>query len=296
MIIKSDDQHTTYGEVLNWASSFLKHKECDPHISEWVMKELFDWNTTQLVTMRNHPIKKDQKDRYVSAIEACSTGMPPQHVIGHEWFYDRKFKVTSDTLIPRPETEEWFDRYLKMLPDRSLSVLDIGTGSGVLAISHKLERPQDEVTAVDISSAALKIAEENAGSLEAEVIFMISDLTEEIDQSFDLVISNPPYISQDEKEVMDASVLLHEPHLALFAEDNGLYFYKELAKQLPRVMKPSSLIIMEYGYQQGKKVKALFQNAFPESDVEIWKDMSGHNRAIYVTLQSTKGGNNDGNN
>lgn len=295
MTINGNDHITTYGEVLIWASSFLKENQQDPHIAQWVMKELFSWNTTQLITLRSHAISDKQRNMYVKAIKDCSTGIPPQHVIGHEWFYDRKFKVTSDTLIPRPETEEWFDRYINELPDRPLKVLDIGTGSGVLAVSHKLERPQDEVTAVDISPEAIAVAEENSRTLNADVTFLISDLTEEISQQLDIVISNPPYISQDERDVMDDSVLIYEPHLALFAEDDGLFFYKKLAKELPAVMKPESCIIMEYGYKQGEKLKELFQCAFPEAEVEIWKDMSGHDRAIVISKNLTKDGESNGN-
>lgn len=290
MSINKGEQLTTYGEVLNWASSFLKQAHKDPHIAKWVMKELYNWNTTQLITMRFQAVSNEEREAYISAIKDCSKGIPPQHVVGHEWFYDRKFKVTSDTLIPRPETEEWFDRYLKLFSDKPLRVLDIGTGTGVLAVSHKLERTQDEVTAVDISPEALTVAEENASCMNAEVTFILSDLTEKIDQKFDLVISNPPYISQDERGVMDESVLLYEPHVALFAEDDGLYFYKRLAELLPEIMNPESYIIMEYGYKQGEKVKELFQNAFPESKVEIWKDLSGHNRAVFVQNKMTNGG------
>lgn len=293
MNIKGNSQDTTYGEVLKWASSFLKEKQVDPHIAEWLMKELFNWNTTQFISMKSHAIKTEQKSKYMSAVKSCSTGLPPQYVIGHEWFYDRKFKVTSDTLIPRPETEEWFDYYLKLLNDQALSVLDIGTGTGVLAVSHKLSRPQDDVTAVDISQEALTVAEENATVLGAEVTFMLSDLTKQIDRRFDVIISNPPYISLDEIEVMDESVLLHEPHLALFAEDDGLHFYKELAKLLPNVVNPGGFIIMEYGYKQGETIKELFQNAFPAADITIWKDMSGNNRAVIIKLPSTKGGSRD---
>ncbi|PRY82105.1 peptide chain release factor N(5)-glutamine methyltransferase [Alkalibacterium olivapovliticus] len=290
MSINHSDQDKTYGEVLNRASSFLKQRDKDTHIAEWLMKELFNWNTTQLITKRFQPISDSQKINYLSAVNKCATGIPPQHVVGHEWFYDRKFKVTSDTLIPRPETEEWFDRYIRTLPEHPLSVLDIGTGTGVLAISHKLERPQDRVTAVDISPEAITVAEENAKRHNADVTFLVSDLTQEINQRMDLIISNPPYISKQEKNVMDDSVILHEPHLALFAEDDGLYFYKKLAEQLPGIISPEGVIVMEYGYRQGQQVRALFQSAFPEADVTIWKDMSGNNRAIVVQLHSSKGG------
>lgn len=191
--------------------------------------------------------------------------------------------MTPDTLIPRPETEEWFHRYLKNLPEKALKVLDIGTGSGVLAVSHKLERPQDKVTAVDISPEALAVARKNAWNMGADVNFLESDVTEKVTGSFDLVLSNPPYISQNERSEMDESVLNFEPQLALFADDEGLYFYKKMAEALPRLMNKDGHIILEYGYRQGEQVKAIFEQAFPEADVVIWKDMSGHDRVLHVS-------------
>ena len=153
----------------------------------------------------------------------------------------------------------------------------------MLAVSHKLERPQDKVTAVDISPEALAVARKNAWNMGADVNFMESDVTEKVTGSFDLVLSNPPYISQNERSEMDESVLNFEPQLALFADDEGLYFYKKMAEALPRLMNKDGHIILEYGYRQGEQVKAIFEQAFPEADVVIWKDMSGHDRALHIS-------------
>lgn len=283
MSINDTDPKKTVGEVLNWASSFLKMNRREPYIAEWVMKELFSWTITDLISRRQTHLTEEQWTAYKQAIEECADGRPPQQVVGHEWFYGRPFTVTPDTLIPRPETEEWFHRYLKILPDREMNVLDIGTGSGVLAVSHKLERPQDKVTAVDISPEALAVAQVNAKNMGADVNFLESDVTEKVTGSFDLVLSNPPYISQDERNEMDESVLNFEPQLALFADEEGLYFYKKMAETLPRLMNKGGQIVLEYGYRQGEQVKAIFEKVFPEADIVIWKDMSGHDRALHVS-------------
>ncbi|MER2064494.1 MAG: peptide chain release factor N(5)-glutamine methyltransferase, partial [Alkalibacterium sp.] len=204
------------------------------------------------------------------------------------WFYDRQFKVTEATLIPRPETEEWFHRYIVRLPERSLRVLDIGTGSGVLAVSHKLERPQDEVVAVDISEAALEVAKMNATELGADVTFCLSDMMSNVEGTFDLILSNPPYISQSERNVMDTSVLDFEPHIALFAEEEGLYFYRKIAAEAVSRLNPNGLMILEFGYKQGEKIRELFESYFPTAEMSIKKDFNQHDRTIQLKNVSKK--------
>lgn len=287
MTINSESTGTTYEEVLQWASSFLKAEGQEPHSAEWLLKEMMGWTTTDLLTRRKRQMTLEERRTYISTIKKAARGIPVQYIVGHEWFFDRKFKVTSDTLIPRPETEEWFERYLNRLPDRPLTVLDIGTGSGVLAISHKLQRPQDKVLAVDISSKALAVAQDNASRLSADVSFLTSDLTCSIKEKIDVVISNPPYISREEMAVMDTSVIDYEPHLALFAQEEGLAIYNRLAQELPAVLKSECWIIIEYGYRQKAQVEHIFSAAFPTAHIEMWQDMSGNNRALYLFKEET---------
>lgn len=273
----------TVREVLSGASSFLKIQGKESFAAEWLLRERMDWTKTQLIRQYSNLMSEEIKKGFLSDVQAFINGRPVQYIIGHEWFYDKKFKVTSDTLIPRPETEEWFDRYIKQLPDFSLKVLDIGTGSGVLAISHKLQRMHDKVTAVDISTEALKIAVENASTLKADVEFFESDLTRAVkERKFDLILSNPPYISVDEKSVMDQTVLDHEPSIALFAKEDGLEIYRRLAQELPLILNEKGRIILEIGYLQGKAVEEMFVKTFPGSSVEVWKDMAGQDRVVVV--------------
>ncbi|WP_225743445.1 peptide chain release factor N(5)-glutamine methyltransferase [Marinilactibacillus sp. Marseille-P9653] len=275
----------TIREVLFGASSFLKKAELEGYAAEWLLKERFDLTKTDLVRMGSQVMPEKMKEQFLNDLQHYLEGKPVQHIVGHEWFYDRKFKVTNDTLIPRPETEEWFDRYLKTLSSKPLDVLDIGTGTGVLAISHKLERPSDRVTAVDISSEALEIAKQNAASLKAEVRFYLSDLTSAVrTHHYDLILSNPPYISTSEHGEMDQSVLDHEPALALFAAEDGLDIYKRLAKELPSILNPEAKVILEIGYLQGQRVQNIFQDAMPNADIEIWKDMAGQDRVVYIAI------------
>lgn len=282
MSIDAIKKASTYGEVLNRASFFLEKNNIDPHIAQWLMKERFALSLTEVLVKQRHEMANHDKETYLADVLEAKKGKPAQYIVGHEWFYDRKFKVTPQTLIPRPETEEWFASYIKQLPDNPLHVLDIGTGSGVLAISHKLERKQDIVTAVDINEETLAVASENAKNLNAAIHFQKSDMAENVTGTFDLILSNPPYIGEGEMAEMDVSVRTFEPKEALFAEEEGLYFYKKLAQTLPDYLNKKGMIILEIGYKQASAVKALFADSFPDASIEIWKDFNEHDRAVCI--------------
>lgn len=275
---------TTYREVLKWASSFLETCKREPVAAEILLRERLNWSKTDIMVHLNEEMPSDVKHQLLQDVSNHGSGIPIQQLLGYCWFYDRKFKVTKDTLIPRPETEEIVDIFLKSSStEQKKTVLDIGTGTGIIGITIKKERPLFEVTATDISSKALKVAQENATALEADVRFLEGDLTDPVKtESFDVILSNPPYISNDEISYMDESVLHYEPHLALFAENNGLAMYQRLAKELPTILNPGGEVFLEIGFKQGKKVQELFQEAFPLAEVTIEKDMSGNDRLIQV--------------
>lgn len=161
-------------------------------------------------------------------------------------------------------------------------MVDVGTGTGAIGISLKLERPTWEVAVVDLSPAALKVAQENAETLNAPLSFYEGDTLAPINQPIDILISNPPYIAADEWSVMDESVRTFEPKMALFAEEEGLAIYQKLAQQAKEKLKPSGKIFLEIGFQQGKAVQTLFQTAFPHKKVTIYPDLSGRDRMIVV--------------
>lgn len=275
---------TTYREVLKWASSFLETCKREPIAAELLLKERLNWTKTDVMMYLNEEIPSDVKHQLLQDVSNHGSGMPVQQILGYGWFYERKFKITKDTLIPRPETEEIVDKFLRETPlDQRLSVLDIGTGSGIIGITIKKERPLFEVTATDISSRALSVAQENAATLQAEVRFLAGDLTQPVKgETFDVILSNPPYISNDEISYMDESVLHYEPHLALFAENDGLAIYQRLAEETPAILNPGGEILLEIGFKQGEKVQKIFQQAFPKAKVTIEKDMSGNDRLIRV--------------
>ena len=163
-----------------------------------------------------------------------------------------------------------------------MKVVDVGTGTGAIAISLKDKRPAWQVCAVDLSSAALEVAQENAQQIGVALEFILSDCLDEVAGPIDVLISNPPYISQDEYELMDVSVRKFEPKMALFAENNGLAIYQKLAKQAQSKLAKDGKIFLEIGFMQGPAVKELFQAAFPKKQVSIHKDLFGNDRMIVV--------------
>ena len=275
----------TYYEVLDRASSFLRELNHSSFVAEWLMRERLDWSKTELVMQYRNVMPVSELKQFERDFEEFLKGLPMQQIIGHEWFYNRKFKVTEDTLIPRPETEEWLEQVLTELPQEPLTVVDIGTGTGIIGLTVKLERPADDVTITDISKEALDVAKENAQVLGAEITAELGDLFEPlVGKKFDAIISNPPYISEAEINVMDQSVLDYEPKSALFADEDGLAIYKRMAESIEKYLKPNGRIYLEIGYQQGDSVSRLFKNAFPDAKVTIWQDFNQLDRVVAVEL------------
>ena len=200
---------------------------------------------------------------------------PLAYILGHREFFGRRFRVTPSVLIPRQETELLIETALElMVPVKR--VLDIGTGSGCIATTLKLERPDWDVWAVDISGAALQVARENAETLGAEITFRHSDLFSGLaGEKFDLIVSNPPYIGVEEE--LPVEVRSFEPGTALFAENHGLRIYEQLAASYRDYLSEGGTIILEIGQTQGQAVANLFNG-------QILQDLSGNDRVVIVTL------------
>lgn len=273
-----------YFEVLNWASSFLEEHQKEPYVAEYLVLERQQWTKTDLVRHYRQLMPVAELNQLKTDLNLVLADVPPQYIIGSCEFYGQRFIVTRDTLIPRPETEELVELCLKKNEqDQPLKVIDVGTGTGAIALSLKKQAPDWQLTAVDLSKQALAVAKENGEILQLEVRFLQSDLLAEVgNEQFDLIISNPPYIGRDEWQEMDVSVRTYEPKLALFAEDKGLALYRRLAEQAKGVIKSTGKIYLEIGYQQGEAVQEIFQLAFPTRDVIVHQDLNGHDRMIEV--------------
>ena len=209
---------------------------------------------------------------------------PVQYLLNEQEFYGRKFYVNKGVLIPRQDTEVLVEEALKILrkeKKESPKILDIGTGSGVIGITLALEIPDSKIMGTDISDKALEISEKNREILNAENIrFFKSDLFENIEyKKFDMIISNPPYISNDETAVMSEDTLLHEPDEALFAEDEGLYFYNEISGKGMEYLQNEGFLLFETGYRQAETVKKIMKIT-GYKNINIIKDIQNIERVV----------------
>lgn len=223
------------------------------------------------------------KDELEDNIKKLEEGIPVQYIVGNVDFYGRLFIVDKNVLIPRFETEELVYKtikYIKKLNKEHLDILDLGTGSGCIAITLKKELKNSSVTAVDLSVNALEVAKKNADYNHAEIFFLQSDMLKEVKGSFDLIISNPPYIAITDN--VDEKVLKYEPHMALFAEENGLYYYKQILSQARKFLKETFMIAFEIGDKQGSMVVDLAKKYFSDCDILLEKDMQGRDRFVFI--------------
>ncbi|KAF1299316.1 protein-(glutamine-N5) methyltransferase, release factor-specific [Enterococcus sp. JM4C] len=273
----------TYREVLLRASSFLEEQGKEGYAIEFLFLERKNWTKTQWLLNMNSPISQEEEQQIQTDVDSLLKDIPPHYLLGYADFYDHRFKVTEATLIPRPETEELVELCLNETKNMGpLSVVDVGTGTGAIALSLKAKRPDWQVTAVDISPEALAVAKENGALLGLDVAFVLGDGLSPINDPIDVLISNPPYISPAEWDLMDESVRTYEPKLALFAENEGLAIYEQLAEEAVSRLKPEGKIFLEIGFQQGNAVRQIFQERFPQKKVEVRQDLSGKDRMIYI--------------
>lgn len=208
--------------------------------------------------------------------------IPAQHIIGHTDFLGMQLKVDERVLIPRPETEELVELILAENLKDNLKVLDIGTGSGAIALALAKNRLDWSVTASDISEDALELATENAKAQNLNLSFIKSDCFSEISSKYDIIVSNPPYISREDQEEVGLNVLHSEPHLALFADEDGLAIYRRIAEDSKDYLNDGGKIYLEIGYKQGQSVPALFMENLPEKRVRTLKDQFGQDRMVVI--------------
>lgn len=215
-------------------------------------------------------------------LTALKTGKPIQHITKKAFFYDNFFFVNENTLIPRPETEELIELIRNDFPkDKELNIIDLGTGTGCIPITLSKLFPNSKVSAIDISEKALEVAQLNAKNLAETINFIQQDLLVDfdLDQKFDIIISNPPYIRNLEKEEMHQNVLQFEPHLALFVEDNNpLIFYDRIISFAKKNLSENGSVYCEINQYLPEETKLLFEKVF--NKVELIKDLSGNYRML----------------
>ena len=245
--------------------------------SEYILKELL--KKDELNNKKNISIFKYLDFKFKLR---DSKHKPLQYVVGNVDFYGYKYKVNKNVLIPRFETEELVENTIKFIKehlDRKISIIDIGTGSGCIGITLKKELKNCDITITDISKKALKVAKYNSKGLNIKIIQ--SDLLKNVKGKYDVIISNPPYISYEEN--IEDIVRNNEPHMALYAKNNGLYFYEEILKNVKSILKEKYLISFEIGQNQSKEIIKIAKKYLPKSLVHTKKDLSGKDRMIFIT-------------
>lgn len=252
--------------------------------AKMLLANLLDKNPLELLNYLDMEVSSDIIEKYLNQLEVLSSNKPIQYVIGTSNFYGNDYIVNEHTLIPRFETEELVEKTLEYMeeffPNQPLKVIDLGCGTGCIGITIKKKKPTSDVTLVDISEETLKVTQENATRLNAEVTIIKSDFFTNIKDKFDVVISNPPYI-KDNEEIEDI-VKNNEPHLALYAGSDGLDAYRKILSTIKDHLNNQYLIAFEIGYTQKEEVTNLIRENLPDSTIIAKQDMQGRNRMIFA--------------
>lgn len=264
------------------ACLLLRRQDKEESLAKFLLMYMLDETVEQFSNKLSEELSVEQENRYFDLINKnINEDTPLSHLVGFDYFYDRKFKVTRDVLSPRMETEELIYKvleYIKKSKKDSFKILDLCTGSGIIAITLKKEivEKYTEIVASDISEKALSIAIENANNNNANITFIKSDLFNNISGKFDLIISNPPYISYKDKITIKDSVLNYDPHLALFAEEDGIYFYRKIIENAVHYLSKDGVIFFEIGYDQKEKILELGKNN--NFITTVYKDINDRDR------------------
>jgi len=263
--------------------------ECDVP-EETVMAFLVEIARTERYNLYLHyeeEMPEDLRAAFEAGMERILKQEPMAHVLGYSWFYGYRFLVNGDVLIPRPETEELCARILagidKLFPQGEVACVDVGTGSGAIAVTLACEEPRVRMDATDISEAALVTAGKNAGLNGASVSFYCGDMLEPLireGKKYDVLVCNPPYIPSDEE--METSVVDYEPHVALFGGEDGLKFYRMVFADCRKVLKDKAFMAFEMGWNQREAMSRLVEETLPDVKYEIRKDMNGKDRMLFV--------------
>ena len=281
-------------EALNWASSFLKEHNREEFAGELLLRHFSGLSRTSMLMKMRDELEGEVWTEFQAAVKRHAEGEPIQYIIGSEEFYGRRFEVNEHVLIPRPETEELvhgtLQRLEKLFPvSGQIDLVDVGTGSGAISVSLKLEKPELKVAAIDLSEDALDVARKNASQLGADIEFFHGDLLQPLilqGKKVNAVISNPPYIPIADQAWMSDIVTEHEPHMALFAGEDGLDLYRRFMDELPLVLKEKALVGFEIGAGQGEAVRGLLEKTFPHARVEVVFDINGKDRMVFAEMDS----------
>jgi release factor glutamine methyltransferase len=284
----------TIQKLLNWMTEYFTQKQVDaPRFSaELLLSHILGLKRIELYTNFDKPVEQSKLDALRALVKRAADQEPIAYLVGRTEFYSMEMLVCPDCLIPRPETELLVERAIEFLRTRTGDqfILDLCTGCACIAVAIAKNFPNCKIIATDISDAALSIAASNVEKykLADRITLLSGDLFEPVIKqldgtAFDLIVSNPPYISTPEMQTLDKNVKDFEPHLALHGGPEGLDIYRRLIDQAPDFLKPGADIMMEIGYAQGPAVRGILESSDLFAEVRIEKDLSDNDRIAIAT-------------
>lgn len=272
----------TVREALKRASSFMESLEDGRFLAEIIVRHVLGWDRTRLFLGMEDRVSEQQWSEMEQMVQKRLQGIPVQYLIGEQEFYGLSFRVNPSVLIPRPETEILVEQVLQRRdPAASLTVADIGTGSGAIAVSLAVHS-QWKIFAVDIAQESLDTAQENSQihGVDKKIAFLKGDLLDPVAQPVDILVSNPPYIPSRDVLELDVQVKDHEPMRALDGGEDGLDFYRRICQGLPQVLRPDGLVAFEVGMGQARDVEQLLLASGVISRTEVIEDLAGIQRIV----------------
>ena len=278
----------SFRELIHEFLPQLEEKQIPSETAQVFLLELSQKESYDLYLHYEEEAPEELENQYREGMARILKQEPMQYVLGYSWFYGYRFKVNENVLIPRPETEELVANILADLDEYfadqdRIDAVDIGTGSGAIALSLAKEEPKVHITATDISAGAVEVAKENARSLEVSADFLVGDMAQPVIDAglkVDLLICNPPYIPQEEE--LEASVVDYEPHVALFGGEDGLKFYRQVFEAAPKVLKEKAMMAFEIGWNQKEALLEEVKKYFGDVRAEVVKDINGKDRMLFV--------------
>ena len=253
-------------------------------LAKMLLADLMDVNSLELLTILDKEVPEEIEKEYKYRVDELRKGRPIQYIIGNVNFCGNILEVNENVLIPRFETEQLvvntIEKINELWPTQVIDLIDLGTGSGAIGLSIKKRLPHINVTLLDISEKALEVAKKNASNLDLNVKYILNDMLENIANKYDVIISNPPYIKTNEE--IEEIVKNNEPHLALYADNDGLKLYEEILKNVSNNLKDRAIIAFEIGRTQGNRIKEMVNHYLPNSIVKVEQDLSLNDRFVFI--------------
>ena len=268
--------------TIDEALAYAKSKIHSDH-AKILLADLLNINSLELLLHLEEEVEEEKLELFKREVEALSQNKPLQYVIGNVNFYGEKFYINENVLIPRFETEELVENTIKKAKElftEPVDIIDIGCGSGVIGLTLEKHLSTNSVDLIDISDEALEVTNKNCGNFNSKANIIKSDVFENVDKKYDIIISNPPYIKLEE-EIEDI-VKDNEPHLALYAGEDGLDIYKKIFKDIKKHMKEKCLIALEIGMDQAADIKKLVNEYLDNVIVEVKKDLQDRDRMVFI--------------